>query len=43
MGKQYTQLSLNERIFLQSQLELGFRPAAASCGATGFGPRSEAP
>jgi IS30 family transposase len=32
MGKQYTQLSLNERIFLQSQLELGFRPAAIAAG-----------
>jgi hypothetical protein len=24
MGKQYTQLSLSERIYLQAQLELGF-------------------
>lgn len=28
MGKQYTQLSLSERIYLQAQLELGFRAAA---------------
>jgi IS30 family transposase len=28
MGKQYTQLSLSERIYLQAQLELGFKAAA---------------
>jgi len=32
MGERYTQLSLSERIFLQSQLELGFRPAAIAAG-----------
>ena len=32
MGERYTQLSLSERIFLQSQLELGFRPSAIAVG-----------
>jgi hypothetical protein len=28
MGKLYEQLVLSERIYLQAQLELGFKPAA---------------
>jgi IS30 family transposase len=28
MGKRYEQLSLSERVYIQAQLELGFRTAA---------------